>query len=124
MDPDLETAAAVVVSSDADAESLLISERSQQHEKHLSSKLNDLNVRSSTLVDETSAANKLQLQVINKRRNALKHHKNVQETNGHRFILKVFSQPTICSFCGEFIWLDFSRFHHLFYRERRRISTL
>ena len=45
--------------------------------------------------------------ILNKRRGAIRHLK-VHEFNGHQFIAKFFRQPTFCSFCADFLWLEHS----------------
>ena len=45
----------------------------------------------------------MSLQVINKRRNAVRQ-KKVHDINGHKFVVKTFSQPTCCPYCDEIFW--------------------
>lgn len=42
------------------------------------------------------------------RRGAVKHQK-VHQVRGHRFLAKFFRQPTVCTFCKDFLWFVFIR---------------
>lgn len=46
--------------------------------------------------------------VLQRRRGAIKHAR-VHEIRGHHFVATFFRQPTFCSLCSDFIWLEFFR---------------
>ena len=62
------------------------------------------NIGSSKNVAESGAKEAdMSLQVINKRRNAIRQ-KKVHDLNGHKFVVKFFTQPTRCFYCEETFW--------------------
>lgn len=73
---------------------------------------------------ETASINEeqYQVQLVNKRRNAVIRQKKTYEMNGHKFQPKVFSQPTMCTFCSEFIWYLFlSLFRVIYSRFQKKV---
>ena len=70
--------------------------------------VSELKMEKSSTASDVIKEHEYQVQLVNKRRNAVIRQKKTYEMNGHKFQPKVFSQPTMCTFCSEFIWYFYS----------------